>query len=127
MAVVVKPQPRVYRHRPVLVVADLADLRGPTAGAVELPIWLFWSGSSAADRVFSVDDPVERATLYRTVLREARKPADLTEFLERGILVALWPDLSWRLPPQVRAAWEDQHPALRAIGRGRAEVLRPAS
>src|SRR6266480_78401 len=29
--------------RPVLVVPDLADLRGPDAGTVELPLWLYWS------------------------------------------------------------------------------------
>jgi hypothetical protein len=127
MAVIVMPQPRVYRHRPVLVVADLADLHGPTAGAVQLPIWLFWSGASAADRVFSLDGLVERAELYRIVLREARQPTDLTGLLDRDILLTLWPDLSWRLPAQVRAAWEDQHPALRATGRSRAEALRLAS
>jgi hypothetical protein len=121
MATVVTPQPRVYQHRPVLVIADLADLRGPTTGTAELPIWLFWSG----DPRFSIDDPVQRGALYRTVLREARKPADLTGFLNKDILVQIWPDLSWWLPPQVQAAWEEQHPALAATGRNRGDVLRP--
>jgi hypothetical protein len=125
MAVVVTP--RVYLHRPVLVVTDLADLRGPTTGTVELPIWVFWSGGSAEDSTFSLDDPVSRAALYRTVIREARKPTDLTEFLDRDTLVRMWPDLSGRLPKEVQAAWEGQHPVLRATGRRRADVLRAGS
>jgi hypothetical protein len=127
MGVVVAPQKRVYQNRPVLVVTDLADLHGPTTGTVELPLWVFWSGDSTDDSRFSLDDPVSRAALYRTVVREARKPTDLTGFLDRDTLVGMWPGLSWRLPPQVRAAWEDQHPVLRASGQARADVLRRAS
>jgi hypothetical protein len=127
MAVVVVPQPRAHLRGPVLVVTDLEDLHGPKTGTVELPIWIFWSGRSADDGRFSLDDSVSQAVLYRTVLREARKPADLTEFLDRDTLVSMWPDLSWRLPRHVQAAWEDQHPVLRATGRRRADVLRPAS
>ena len=117
---------RRYQRRQVLVVSDLADLRGPVAGTVELPVRLFWSGDDQAGR-FSLDDPVSRGELYRVVLREARRPADLADFLDGDTLVRLWPELSWRLPPQVRGAWEDQHPALRASGRDRAAVLRTAS
>jgi hypothetical protein len=122
MAAVVTP--RVYQHRPVLVIADLADLRGPAAGTVELPIWLFWSAVSAEQRTFSLDDPVSRGALYRTVIREARRPADLTGLLDRATLVRMWPDLSWRLPKEVQAAWEGQHPVLQARGRRREDVLR---
>jgi hypothetical protein len=123
MAAIVASQRR-YQRRPVLVVTDLADLRGPTTGTVALPIRLFWSG---ADGQFNLDDPVSRGQMYRAVLREARIPADLTEFLNQDTLVQMWPELSWRLPPAVRAAWEDQHPVLHATGRNRADVLRTAS
>jgi len=122
MAVIVAPQSRTYRHRPVLLVRDLADLRGPAAGSVELPIWLSWSGE---DRHFDLGEPVSRAEMYRAVLREAVKPADLTEFLDRDTLVRMWPDLSWRLPGPVQAAWEDQHPLLRATGRRRGAFCAP--
>jgi hypothetical protein len=127
MAVIVAEQSRAYRNRPVLVVANLADLHGPVTGPANLPIWLFWSGGSAEDSRFNLDDPVSRATLYRTVVREARHPADLTDFLDGDTLVGMWPDLSWRLPREVQAAWEDQHPVLRAAGQRRSDVLRPAS
>src|ERR1700761_6339513 len=51
----------VSRHqsrpgRRTLVIADLADLRGPADGSVELPIWLFWHPS----RTFDLDDPAIR-------------------------------------------------------------------
>ena len=36
---------------------------------------------------------------------------ELTTYLNRGRLIAVWPDLF--LPRDVRQAWEDQHPALR--------------
>jgi hypothetical protein len=48
------------------------------------------------------------------VLREAARPSDLTDYLNRGILISLWPDL--RLPAGVRRAWEELHPVLRSPG-----------
>jgi len=101
-----------YQARPgrrVLVIDDLADLRGPAAGTVELPLRLFWS---LPDHRFDLDDPDPRLWYYQTVLREASRPADLTTYLDRDTLVSIWPDLY--LPRGVRRAWEDQHPALRA-------------
>jgi hypothetical protein len=101
-----------YQARPgrqALVVADLADLRGPSAGTVELPLWLFWSGPG---HTFDLGDRDMRRWLYQTVLREAGRPEDLTTYLDSGTLIELWPDLY--LPKGVRRAWEDQHPVLRA-------------
>jgi hypothetical protein len=100
----------LYQARPgrgVLVATDLADLRGPTQGRVELPIWLFWH----PDRTFDLDEPGILAWMYQIVLREAARPADLA-YLHGGTLIALWPGLY--LPKGVRQAWEDQHPVLRA-------------
>ena len=100
-----------YQARPgrrVLVIDDLADLRGPTSGTVELPLRLFWS---LPDHRFELDDPEMRLWYYQTVLREASRPGDLTTYLDRDTLVSLWPDLY--LPRGVRRAWEDRHPALR--------------
>jgi DNA invertase Pin-like site-specific DNA recombinase len=99
--------------RPVLVIDDLGDLRGPVGGTVELPLRLFWS---LPDHRFDLDDPDLRLWYYQTVLREASRPADLTAYLDSGTLVALWPDLY--LPKGVRRAWEEQHPALRTPVRG---------
>jgi hypothetical protein len=98
----------VYLRRPVLVAARLDDLRGPAGGVVDLPLHLFWS---AADGSFSLDDPVERLQVYQIVLREARRPGDLADFLNGGTLIAVWPDIL--LPRLVRRAWEDQHLVLR--------------
>ena len=96
--------------RPAVVAASLADLRGPTEGTVELPIWLFWS---SPDHTFDLGDQDMRRWLYQTVLREAVRAEDLTSYLDGDTLIALWPELY--LPKGVRQAWEDQHPALRAV------------
>jgi len=101
-----------YQARPgrrAVVVASLADLRGPAEGTVELPIWLFWSNP---DHTFDLGDKDMRRWLYQTVLREASQPEDLATYLDGDTLVALWPELA--LPPGVRQAWEDKHPVLRA-------------
>jgi hypothetical protein len=101
-----------YQARPgrsAVVVPDLADLRGPVTGTVELPLWLFWS---QPDRTFDLDDPDMRQWLYEIVLREAGSREDLTTYLDRDTLIALWPRLY--LPKGVRLAWEDQHASLRS-------------
>jgi hypothetical protein len=92
----------------VLVPADLADLRGPAEGVVELPLRLFWS---ATDRTFDVGDLDMLRSMYEKVLREAARADELTTYLNRDRLIAVWPDLF--LPRDVRHAWEDQHPVLR--------------
>jgi hypothetical protein len=101
-----------YQARPgrrVLVALDLADLRGPVTGPVELPLRLFWSGPS---RTFDLGDPGTRQWVYETVLQQASRPEDLTGFLDGAALVEQWPRLF--LPRGVRRAWEEQHPVLRA-------------
>ena len=100
-----------YQARPgrdPLVATDLADLRAPTTGTVELPLRLFWY----PDRTFDLGEPGMLPWVYQTVLREATRPEDLTTYLDGDTLVALWRDLF--LPKGVRQAWEDQHPSLRA-------------
>jgi DNA invertase Pin-like site-specific DNA recombinase len=95
--------------RPVLVIDDLADLRGPVTGLVELPLRLFWS---LPDHRFDLDQPDLRRWYYETVLREATRPGDLAGYLDGETLVSIWPELY--LPKGVRRGWEQQHPALRA-------------
>jgi len=87
------------------VVTDLASLRGPSRGAVELPLRLYWSGPSP---MFDLSEPYLARWLYQIVLREASRPEDLTSYLDRDMLIALWPQL--RLPRGVRQAWEERHP-----------------
>ena len=101
-----------YQARPgrrAIVITDLADLRGPATGTVELPLWLYWSGPSP---VFDLADPYLRRWLYQTVLREAARPEDLTTYLNSDTLITIWPEL--HLPAGVRQAWEEHHPVLRA-------------
>jgi hypothetical protein len=82
-----------YQARPgrrVIVVADLASLRGPSRGTVVLPSRLYWSGPSP---VFDLGVPYLRRWLCQMVLREASRRVDLTGYLDRGTLIALWPEL----------------------------------
>ena len=74
-----------------------------------MPLWLFWSHPG---HTFDLADPDMRQWLYQTVLREAGRLEDLTTYLDRDTLIALWPELY--LPKGVRQAWEDPHPALRS-------------
>lgn len=101
-----------YQARPgrnVLVVRDLADLRGPASGAVTLPLRLYWSPPG---RVFDLDDPFMLRSMYQVVLGEAIRAEELTGYLNRDRLLAVWPDLF--LPKGVRRAWEERHPVLHA-------------
>ena len=108
-AVAVRTQHLSRPGRRVIVVTDLALLRGPAHGLVELPLRLYWSSE---DRTFDLDKPFMARWLYQIVLREASRPDDLTRNLNGDLLVTFWPDL--HLPKGVRQAWEERHPALRA-------------
>jgi hypothetical protein len=96
--------PRSHALRPVVVAASLAALHGPTAGLVELPQRLFWSG---AERVFDLSDPDRLLEMYEVVFDAARTEADLAEYLHGETLARVWPDLA--LAPRVRRAWESRH------------------
>jgi hypothetical protein len=93
--------------RAVVVAADLADLRGPTRGTIQLPLRLFWSPPG---RKFDLDDPEMLRSMYEIVLNEAIHSEELSSYLNGNRLVAVWRDLY--LPKGVRRAWEERHPAL---------------
>jgi DNA invertase Pin-like site-specific DNA recombinase len=95
--------------RPVLVIDDLGDLRGPVTGTVELPLQMFWY----PNRTFNLDEPGIMRWVYQVVLREASRPAELAGYLNGDALTRLWPEL--RLPKGIRLAWEEHHPSLRAL------------
>jgi hypothetical protein len=114
-AVAVRTRYPARPGRRVIVVTDLNSLRGPTRGTVELPLRLYWSGPSP---VFDLGEPYLARWLYQIVLREAGRPEDLTGYLDRDTLIAVWPEL--RLPKGVRQAWEEHHPQLRAAAAGAA-------
>jgi hypothetical protein len=74
-AVAVRTEYYARPGRRAIVVSDLASLRGPSRGTVELPLRLYWSGPSP---VFDSGDRDMRRRLYQIVLREASRPEDRT-------------------------------------------------
>lgn len=86
---------------------SLDALHGPTQGVVELPLHLAWSGMTSYD----LGKPRQRMGLYRTVLHEGLR-ADLTRYLNRDLLLHLWPVLRTLVGRTVRMVWEDAFPQL---------------
>lgn len=88
--------------------ADLSMLRGKRSGVVRLPKHLDWGPG----RAYQVDDARQRRALYEVVLQEADSPAELEKYVNGQLLSLDWALL--RLPPRVRALWEQQFPSLAA-------------
>jgi hypothetical protein len=95
-------------QKPYAVADSLYELRGPTEGTVTLPHHMDWSGRGT----YELDKPARLASMYKTVLNEASSTKDLQEWLDRRVLVELWPNL-W-LPPRLRELWERKFPELAA-------------
>jgi hypothetical protein len=93
--------------RPVIVPVSLDDLRGPASGTVELPVRLYWSGSSR----FDLADPHQAADLCEAVLDTAATAADVTAYLNADLLIRAWPVLG--VSRAKRDAWESRFPVLR--------------
>jgi hypothetical protein len=90
--------------RTVVVPEELDALRGPLTGRYQLPHHL----DASARHRYDFADEQWRELAYRTVLMEAGTEADVTDWLDKNALLALWPQLY--LPPLVRQAWERRHP-----------------
>ncbi|MCL6731340.1 hypothetical protein [Streptomyces neyagawaensis] len=86
---------------------SLDELHGPTQGVVELPLHLAWSGMTSYD----MSKPRQRMGLYRTVLHEGLRD-DLPRYLNRDLLLQLWPVLRTLVGRTVRAVWEETFPQL---------------
>ncbi|MCT9112820.1 hypothetical protein N4G69_45995 [Streptomyces mirabilis] len=86
----------------------LDELAGPEHGLMELPLHIAWSGL----RVLDLDLPRQRMSLYRTVLAEGMRD-DLCRFLNRDILLELWPVLHRLIGRAVKDVWEEAFPGLR--------------
>jgi hypothetical protein len=106
------PEPRLLSRpgRLALVIGDLAELRGPIAGVVELPHRMVWLPPE--DRRFDLGDAYDLTRVYEIVLREAVQFDELRAWLDAGTLLSLWPQLF--LPRGVRLAWEQRHPQLKS-------------
>ena len=94
-------------HRPVVVAGTLGELRGPTAGLVELPLRLWWH----PQRAFDLGEHTMLLWMYENVLRESIRVDELRSYIDGATLVRVWAELN--LPRGVRAAWEARHPRLR--------------
>jgi hypothetical protein len=90
--------------RPHVVPESLEELAGPTSGEVLLPTRLDWG----PERSYRLDVTADTRLLYERVIREALRVEDLRAYLNRDLLVQLWPDLF--LPLQLRALWEQAFP-----------------
>ncbi|EPD56205.1 hypothetical protein HMPREF1211_07323 [Streptomyces sp. HGB0020] len=82
--------------------AALSELVGPEHGAVTLPLHLAWSGLTT----FDLDQPRLRMSYYRIVLAEGLHD-DLARYLNRDLLVSLWPTLRTLVSRDVREVWEN--------------------
>ncbi|MDX2817147.1 transcriptional regulator [Streptomyces sp. PA03-5A] len=81
--------------------AELSALRGPAHGTVALPLHLAWSGLTE----FDLDQPRLRMSCYRTVLAEGLHD-DLVRYLDRDLLIKLWPVLRTLISRDIRDVWE---------------------
>ncbi|WP_331740020.1 hypothetical protein OG613_45095 (plasmid) [Streptomyces sp. NBC_00015] len=89
---------------------SLDELHGPTAGVVEPPVTVVWSGL----RAFDLANERQRMSLYRTVLAEGMRK-DLCGLLSREILLRSWPTLRILVSTTVRGVWEERFSELRAM------------
>ncbi|WP_030553206.1 hypothetical protein [Streptomyces exfoliatus] len=75
--------------------AELSELGGPDHGHA-------WSGLSR----FDLDQPRLRMSCYRIVLAEGQHD-DLVRYLNRELLVAMWPVLRTLISRDIRDVWEN--------------------
>ncbi|MFD9099144.1 hypothetical protein [Streptomyces collinus] len=94
---------------------SLDELRGPIEGVVELPLHVAWSGMTSYD----LGKPRQCMGLYRTVLHEGLRD-DLPRFLNRDLLLQMWPVLRTLVGRTVRSVWEEAFPQLAARTRAAA-------
>ncbi|MFD4413237.1 hypothetical protein [Streptomyces sp. NPDC058476] len=92
--------------------AALEELRGPAEGIVTLPLHVAWSGMTSYD----LGKPRQRMGLYRAVLHEGLRE-ELTAYLNRELLLQLWPVLRTLVGRTVRTVWEEAFPQLAARAR----------
>jgi hypothetical protein len=88
--------------RPASLPADLAELRSPLTGMVQLPLGVYASGQAPA-RGFDMTNEAERIELYEIVLTDGTAE-DVCRYVNREELLRLWTRL-W-LPPHIRQVWE---------------------
>ncbi|MFI1254940.1 transcriptional regulator [Streptomyces netropsis] len=88
---------------------ELSELDGPAHGTVSLPLHLVWSGLSR----FDLDQPRLRMSCYRIVLAEGQHD-DLVRYLNREVLIDLWPVLRTLISQDICDVWENAFDELAA-------------
>ncbi|MFF4408586.1 transcriptional regulator [Streptomyces sp. NPDC001404] len=82
--------------------SELSELSGPMHGIVSLPLHLAWSGLSE----FDLDQPRLRMSCYRILLAEGQHD-DLVGYLNRELLISMWPVLRTLISREIRDVWEN--------------------
>jgi hypothetical protein len=102
-----RPQPFSYAEvRPYEIVDSLDELHGPEHGVLRLPTSLAWGGRVE----FDLDDPYDRAAIYKIILEEGAR-RELRELINGRLLLSIWHEMLPARP--VRSLWEHRFPALR--------------
>jgi hypothetical protein len=97
-------EPRFADTKVYHVPDSLDDLRGPATGVIHLPISIFWGPRR------DFDIPSAARPAYQAVINEGT-PAEQQDFLNRDLLIELWPRLS--LPWRAYDMWEARFPELK--------------
>ncbi len=108
--------PRGFRYEqtiPYDTPESLDELQGPATGTVRVRPHI----NTSPDPIYNLAVPSQQWSLYSAVVRDGL-PSEQTAILNRGMLLALWPDLN--LPARCRAIWEDKFPELAELSRSRA-------
>ena len=97
-----------YRDtKPYEAPLQLAELHGPSAGQVELPLNVYWGPA----HTFDLNSESDKVEAYQATLREGRVE-DQVNILNADLLVAIWAEI--QLPVRVRLLWERRFPVLAA-------------
>ncbi|SBT52076.1 hypothetical protein [Micromonospora auratinigra] len=88
---------------------SLSLLRGPSQGAVRLPLRLAWSGLTE----FDVADARQRLTLYRTLM-DCGQLDDIVRYVNAALFRRDWPRIRRLTARRVVAVWERRLPELTA-------------
>lgn len=91
---------------------SLDDLHGPSRGVVALPLHLNWAPGA---RRFDLGRERSAHVVYRSVIAEGTVD-DICRYLNKGLLVRLWPDLD--LPAKAAVVWQRRFPELKGNFRG---------
>ncbi|WP_159619731.1 hypothetical protein [Ruania rhizosphaerae] len=99
---------RYSDHVPYSTPPSLTSLRGPTSGVIRVPHHI----NTAPQATYDLDDAADLWAAYSAIVRDGH-PEDHIAFLNREVLLRLWPDLN--LPRRCREAWTSAFPELRVL------------